>query len=118
MKVIDITPIPKPRMVNSDTWAKRPKVLKYWAFKDELNLKCNVSGITLGNELDVVFILPMPDSWSKKKKVEMDGQPHMQTPDCDNMIKAVQDCLSKQDSNIWKVSAEKRWGKYGQIIFK
>jgi Holliday junction resolvase RusA-like endonuclease len=115
---INITPIPKPRMVRSDTWKKRPIVLTYWAFKDELVLKANSVKLKLEPEVNIVFILPMPPSWSKKKKLEMDGKPHQQTPDGDNLVKAAFDCLCDQDNFIWKVAYEKRWGKEGKIIFK
>lgn len=65
MKKYTITPVPKPRMTQSDRWRKRKCVLKYFAFKDkvrELNIIIPESGSR------IVFILPMPDSWSKKKK--------------------------------------------------
>ena len=37
--VYPITPVPKPRMTRRDRWAKRPCVLRYWAFKDEVRLR-------------------------------------------------------------------------------
>lgn len=115
---IDITPIPKPRMVRSDSWKKRPIVLSYWAFKQELVLKANMAKIKLESEVDIIFYLPMPDSWSKKKKELMNNKPHQQTPDVDNICKALFDCLCSQDNFIWKLTCEKRWGYKGQIIFK
>ncbi len=118
MKEIKIIPVAKPRMTRSDKWKVRPATSKYWAFKDELVLQCNLQGIKLGTELDVVFILPMPKSWSRKTKLFMEGAKHLEKPDLDNCIKAVQDCLLKDDSGIWKISAEKYWGTEGKIIFK
>jgi Holliday junction resolvase RusA-like endonuclease len=115
---IDITPVPKPRMVRSDTWKKRPVVLSYWAYKDELVLKAKVAKLKLGEEVNVIFYLPMPDSWSKKKKEAMNDKPHQQTPDGDNLIKAAFDCLCDQDNFIWKVSYEKRWSYKGKIVFR
>ena len=35
--------------------------------------------------LDVSFIMPMPKSWSKKKRAAMDGKPHTARPDIDNL---------------------------------
>jgi Holliday junction resolvase RusA-like endonuclease len=114
---IDITPIPKPRMVRSDSWRKRPVVTRYWAYKDELVLKANLAKIKLSEEVNVVFYLPMPESWSKKKKEAMNGKPHQQVPDGDNILKGLADCLCKQDNFIWKVSYEKRWAYKGKIVF-
>lgn len=115
---IDITPIPKPRMVRSDSWRKRPIVLTYWAYKDELILKANKANLVLDAEVSVIFYLPMPNSWSKKKKELMNEKPHQQTPDGDNLLKATLDCLCDQDNFVWKVSYEKRWGIKGKIVFK
>jgi Holliday junction resolvase RusA-like endonuclease len=115
---IDITPVPKPRMVRSDKYKKRPVVESYWAYKDELTLKANLKKIKLGAIVDVIFIIPMPKSWSQKKRQEMNGKPHQERPDGDNLLKALQDCLCKEDNFIWKVSYEKRWGIIGKIIFK
>jgi Holliday junction resolvase RusA-like endonuclease len=115
---IDITPIPKPRMVRSDSWKKRPIVLSYWAFKKELVLKANLAKLKLEPEINIVFYMPMPESWSKKKKIEMDGKPHQSTPDGDNLLKGLQDSLCDQDNFIWKVSYEKRWSYTGKIVFR
>src|ERR1700757_1114166 len=114
---IDIVPVPKPRMVRSDKWKKRPVVLSYWAYKNELLLKCNVAKVEIGEILSVDFHLPMPVSWSKTKKQEMNGKPHEQTPDLDNLIKGLQDCLLKQDKKIHRIIAAKYWGECGLIVF-
>lgn|SRR3990167_923844 len=109
---IDITPVAKPRMVRSDKWAKRPAVLRYWAFADELRLKYPKP---LPEAVQIAFYLPMPDSWSEKKKVLMNGKPHKQKPDLDNLVKATLDSLSKQDSNIYRIHASK-WHSYQGVI--
>ena len=114
---INITPVPKPRMTRRDKWAKRACVLRYFAFSEELNLKL-FSWIDAGIDLNgytLTFGLPMPKSWSKKKKLEMDGKPHKQTPDIDNLCKAVLDSLYLDDSHIHKIALEKVWAKDGFI---
>jgi Holliday junction resolvase RusA-like endonuclease len=115
---IDIVPVPKPRMVKSDSWKKRPIVLSYWAYKKELVLRAKLAKLKLEEELNIVFYIPMPETWSKKKKEAMNDKPHKQTPDLDNLIKSAQDCLCDQDNFIWKLACEKRWGYKGKIIFK
>lgn len=116
-KQILIDPVSKPRQTRSDKWNQRPCVVKYRAFADELRIKCNIAGVTIGDELQCEFYIPMPKSWSKKKKEAMNGKPHKQKPDCDNLVKAVQDSLLKEDSNIYRISAGKYWGYSGMIIF-
>lgn len=58
------------------------------------------------------FIIKMPDSWTKKKKQELSGQPHRQTPDIDNIFKAFTDTIfykqeNYNDREIYKMIAYK-----------
>lgn len=39
----------------------------------------------------VLAYIPMPKSWTKKKKAEMDGKRHKSSPDADNVFKKVVD---------------------------
>ena len=110
----DVTPMAKPRMTRADRWKKRPIVLRYFAFKDTMNLlagRYKVPPI-----LTIEFHIPMANSWSKKKKKEMLGKPHQQIPDLDNYIKAFLDALCKNDSYVHEVHAKKRWADKGVII--
>lgn len=109
--IYDITPVPKPRMTKSDRWKKRPAVVKYWEYKD----KIKKSGLKLTDKSIIIFYLPMPKSWPKYKHLANLRQPHKQKPDLDNLIKAVWDSLYEDDSSMWRVQAEKRWGVTGQI---
>lgn len=100
-------------MTQSDVWKKRPVVLRYWEFKDE----CKKHGVIVPeNGCHIIFTLPMPKSWSKKKKKEMDGKPHQQKKDVDNLLKALLDVVYKDDSGVWDVRITKRWGVKGQIV--
>jgi Holliday junction resolvase RusA-like endonuclease len=58
----------------------------------------------------------MPVSWSKKKQIGLEGKPHQQTPDLDNLIKGFTDALTDADSQIWNISACKLWGREGAIL--
>lgn len=101
--------IPKPRMTRADTWKKRPIVLHYFQFKDEINKQAKNQDFILGGDFNILFKIPMPKSWSNKKRVEFDNTPHKSRPDLDNLLKAVQDCLLKEDGLVWKVTAIKLW---------
>ena len=57
----------------------------------------------------IVFFIPVPKSWTKKKKALMHLQPHLPKPDADNLIKAFKDALVPQDSTIWDYRVTKRW---------
>lgn len=104
---IEVTPMGKPRMTRRDVWAKRPVVVAYRAYGDELRLR--LPGYELPPSLDIIFHLPMPPSWSAKKRQEMAGKPHQQKPDIDNLLKAFMDHLAEGDAHVYDVRARKHW---------
>jgi Holliday junction resolvase RusA-like endonuclease len=114
--VLNITPIPKPRMTRSDSWKKRPCVVKYWKFKDEL--RTLVDAKTLPHPVHLIFIFPMPNSWSVAKRKQMIGRYHTVKPDNDNCIKAFLDCLYENDQHIADIRGTKIWGEQGQILVR
>lgn len=110
-----IEPVPKPRMTQSDKWKKRKCVENYWLFKDQVaafDVVLPVSGA------HVIFYLPMPKSWSAKKKKAMQFQPHRQRPDVDNLLKALADGVYGQDEIIWDIRVSKFWDYAGSIVIK
>jgi len=108
VKKYDIIPVPKPRMTKRDKWLSppRPAVSRYWSFKDRVR-ELGISVPESGSHL--TFFLPMPKSWTKKKKALMDGCPHQQTPDKDNLEKALLDAIYDQDCHVWDSRVTKRW---------
>ena len=110
-----ITPVPKPRQTRSDKWRKRACVLRYRSFADE----CRLKGVKIENGDSITFILPMPKSWSKPKKMLCNGTPHTQTPDLSNLLKALEDAVLKNDSHMWNYSGlYKFWGYTGEIVIE
>ena len=109
---IPVTPLGKPRMTQMDKWKKRPVVLKYHAFKDDLR-----DHITdLPEVLTITFHLPMPKSWSKIKQKEFEGAPHKSRPDLDNLLKAIMDAVLMEDSHIHTFKdCKKVWAYEGSI---
>lgn len=108
-----VTPIGKPRMTRSDKWKQRPAVMRYRFFCDDVRLH----DIRLPEAgAHVTFVIPMPQSWSKKKRAMMDGKPHQKKPDIDNLEKALLDALFDNDAHIWDLRKTKIWGKEGAII--
>lgn len=119
MPRFNITPVPKPRMTHADRRIPRPPVMRYWAFKDELTRLAKEADFELGESFMVIFYMPMPQSWSATKKRQMLGQPHKQTPDTDNMVKAIADTLLPAgDAGIWCTIAAKFWAIEGAIEIK
>lgn len=106
MKIYDITPIGKPRMTRADKWKQRPEVIRYRAFCDEARLR----KIHLPDSgAHVTFVMPMPQSWSQKKRAQYAGRPHQSKPDCDNMLKALMDALY-EDIHTSGIAASPKYG--------
>ena len=115
MITFDIKPCPKPRQSRSDRWRVRPEVLRYRVFCDTLRLQAHQKKFQLPDSFAVEFVIPLPNSWSEKKKKIMIGKPHQTTPDLSNLLKSLEDALRAEDKEIWDVHASKRWGERGEI---
>lgn len=125
--IFDVIPMGAVRMTQSDKWKTNPNhpdprkrqrkaVMSYWAFKTALTLQANLLKFVLSDYLDAVYFIPMPDSWSEKKKKSLLSKPCLSKPDTDNITKAVKDTLLKEDSGVWWEKAEKRWAYKGSIV--
>ena len=113
---IRLDPVAKPRMTRSDTWKHRPVVDKYFRFKDTLVALTQLKNFKLADSYKVEFLIAMPKSWSISKKQSSSGLPHKQKPDLDNLLKALNDCLIKEDSIVWNIEASKIWWDEGRIL--
>lgn len=113
----DVVPMGKPRQTRSDKWKRRPAVLRYRAFADKLRVEAARTGFRPKEAgMYLRFWIPMPESWSKKRKRAMIGRPHRQRPDADNLEKAFLDALLEEDSAVWHIAGrEKRWHLHGAI---
>lgn len=111
-QILIVRPIGKPRMTQRDKWKPSLATSRYRAYKDELNW---LFKDTIPDQLDVTFNIEMPKSWSEKKKTKMDGTPHQQKPDIDNLVKGLLDALCEEDAYVFRVNAVKYWSRTGSI---
>ena len=96
---VPIEPMGAPRMTRADSWKKRPVVLRYRAYKDVIRHHCRgVTELPVTVKIDAYF--PMPKSWSRKQRAQMDGRLHRVKPDWDNVGKGVCDAIWENDSVI------------------
>lgn len=110
-------PMGKPRMTQRDKWQKRPAVLRYRKYCDELREVAFAAGLDHVKNvygLMVTAFCAMPQSWSEAKKRATDGQIHQQKPDWDNIGKAVSDALFEEDSIVAFAAVLKYWCREGQ----
>lgn len=103
-------------MTQRDRWAKRPVVLKYHDYKDAL--RDYITPESLPVPYHIHFIMAMPKSWSKKKKLAMDLTPHTQKPDKDNLEKGFLDAIMTEDEQVWDGRVTKWWGEEDKIIIQ
>ena len=83
-----------------------------WLAKQQLNDEFFAD---MALEVYILFVMPIPASWSKKKQREAAGRYHVKKPDADNLVKGVFDSLNKivwkDDNQVAKVIAEKVYGE-------
>jgi Holliday junction resolvase RusA-like endonuclease len=64
--------------------------------------------------LKIIFTMPIPASFSKKKRKLLEGKAHLKTPDLDNLLKFFMDCangiLWKDDVQVYAIHAGKEYG--------
>jgi len=125
--IFDVVPVGAVRMTQSDKWKtnpfhkdpnkrQRPEVTRYFDFKNIVRQQAIEMNYELGETLEIYFCVPMPKSWSEKKKQRMNKLPVKTRPDVDNYAKAFMDALCKEDGNVWQLKTEKRYAFQGSII--
>jgi Holliday junction resolvase RusA-like endonuclease len=113
--IFRITPLAKPRMTQRDKWAHRKPVAAYFAFKTLLVALAKLQEFHPSDQMRMRFYLPMPKSWSQQKKQRLNGRPHQQKPDRDNLEKGVLDAFFTDDSRSWHGETYKYWAVDGRI---
>ena len=125
--LFDVVPMGSVRMTQSDRWKTNPNhidpkkrqrsvVTEYFDFKNKIKAQANAMKFELPQVLDIVFLIPMPFTWSEKKKVKYNKTKVLKRPDIDNLVKAFMDALSVEDGYVWKITAEKRYAFRGSVI--
>jgi len=107
-----IDPTPAPRQSQRDKFKPSPRVRRYRAFRDFLFFQSRQTRPPVEKiiTVSILFLCPMPKSWSAKKKLAMRGKPHRQKPDIDNLVKAVIDSIyPEDDAAVPGIVARKRW---------
>lgn len=124
---IAIPPSSAPRMTQRDGMYLDPNhpdpkkrqrvcVTKYFDFKNSFKSECSRLNVKLTEVLNICFIVPMPESWSKSKRDRMRYEPHKQRPDRDNYLKAYQDAFGADDGYVYDGRTLKIWGETGGMI--
>lgn len=83
---------------------------RYNTYKVELLAEARKKNFTLPPVgASITFFIPVPPSWSKKKKKLHHGRFHQSKPDVDNILKGFFDSLMAEDKQIAHIEVQKRW---------
>ena len=83
---------------------------RYNIYKIELGAEAKRKGFVFPPVgASITFFVPVPPSWSKKKKKLYHGTFHQSKPDLDNLLKALMDSLMAEDKQIAHIELSKRW---------
>lgn len=115
---LPINPCPAPRQSRRDRWIKRPCVERYHAFRDRIAEQKIEQKIVLPESPWLWFLIPIPRSWSKRKRADLLYQAHALKPDVDNLLKAFLDGVfrDENDSHVWDLRVTKIWSQAGAIV--
>jgi Holliday junction resolvase RusA-like endonuclease len=100
-----------------DLYKRKLRIVKYNDYKKELRKEATRVGLMF-NETQTIFppagawikfYIPVPVSWSKKKKRLHNFEPHQSKPDTSNLHKAFEDALLKEDKIVWDYRASAFW---------
>jgi len=108
-----ITPCPAPRQVRKDIWDPSPSVQRYRAFKDEVRAqKVKISATPF-----VVFYMPMPDSWTGKRRDRYRMATHLTPPTLGDLLDGLFEAVFETDySHLAAVQGLKFWADTGSIL--
>ena len=74
---------------------------KYFQYKEDLKAHADKVGFIMPQDAFFMwFFMPMPKTWTKKKKAAMAFKLHKNKKDTDNLSKAVKDALAPRKSNF------------------
>ncbi|TQN37435.1 hypothetical protein FHU33_4087 [Blastococcus colisei] len=116
---IKVDPVAKSRQTRSDKWKQRPAVMRYRAYADELRLTVPVCYQFPAN-VELIYGISMPRSWSAKKKAEMDGQPHRQEPDTNNLTRRSRTSSAKRQLCLARARREavEQWSETDYLTIR
>lgn len=107
-----IRPVPAPRQSQRDRFAPQRRVKRYRDYCGQVK-DHGVWKLTPGDL--VIFYMPIA---KRRRKDNLDGMPHTQVPDVDNLLKALLDAQYQDDAHIWNIQPYKLWHPTGGIYIE
>tara|TARA_R110002126_G_scaffold175224_5_gene323878 strand:+ start:335 stop:727 length:393 start_codon:yes stop_codon:yes gene_type:complete len=96
--------------------------------KEQESIKILIKSLWKGKPLEkdvsieIIFYMPIPKSWSKKKQQQLLENPHLVKPDVDNLLKLSLDCMNGivylDDRQIWNIKSTKIYSDNPRTVIK
>lgn len=100
----------------NDYLNRKNTIKRYFDYKRALKAEAIKQGFIIPEEnVWFRFFIPMPKSWSNKKKNQKRFEQHKSRPDIDNISKGIFDSLLIQDMALSDYRASKFWADNGFI---
>lgn len=100
------------KIVKEDCYIKRRDyILTYFNYKRRVKELFIEAGLSVfpTNSVWFKFFVPMPKSWTNKKKNQLCFEPNLSRPDSSNYHKAVEDSCCVDDKINWDYRVSKFW---------
>lgn len=107
------TPLARPRMGRGQVYDPQRKIKDDYILQLRPQLPPNLSfPLLCPLIINLLFLMQIPKSMSKKKQKELVLEPHTSRPDVSNMVKFIEDVLQdaeiiKDDCTIYEIRARK-----------
>lgn len=121
MIIADCEPMGAVRMTQRGKW-KDKRAMAYLNYKRLIGWQIRQQWsepIETPCKVNVTFHMPIPQSWSQKKKCESLGMPHVKKPDIDNIVKGLFDAANgiiwKDDNQVCELTCRKIYSDQPRI---
>lgn len=91
-------PSPRPRFRNAGKFVQTYMPTSYTKHKEFIQKQMPKLMTDRSLKITLLFEIPMAQSWSNKKKLQLLKQPHTAKPDIDNLLKTV---LDAANGHVW-----------------
>jgi len=122
--VVDVTPQGKQRARSGNGHHYTPQKTRDYEALIGLYAKQAMTAakrdpLTGAVRVHIVARMPMPQSWSQKKRRAMNHMPAVAKPDTDNIAKSICDAMNGivylDDKQVWCASVERYWDIKGSV---
>lgn len=115
-------PSPRPRFRNAGKFVQTYMPTSYTKHKDFIQKQMPKLMTDKSLKITLLFEIPMANSWSNKKKLQLLKRPHTAKPDIDNLLKTVLDAANGyvwiDDGQVFELHTKKIYSDTPKIKIK